>query len=770
MTAEKFDDRKLTIGVISPYLGGYYFSEIMTELHRYAHSIGMRMLSIRAGRRDPLSIPLASDLVHGWIIIKNCISATHLNALLDSGKPVVSIACDFDHPRITSVQSDIQQATTEAVHFLINAGYRNIAHVDMHNDSGHTHHLPGFRDALSKHGITPSLALEITTDGFGYADGKKAAHQLLMSSEQFNAVIACSDLLAAGVIDGLKEAHIRIPEDVAVIGNSNIALSRLSTPSIATIDQNIGQVAETALQRICQQITSGTQEGGTVAIPSTFVPRVSCNARLRDEQPEQMTGPMQLRDVHVNEMNIGYEVTKDLISADFDKVLERMQVLAPYLEWACIGQCDDPAEQVHQLQIHDIADLQTESSQFLLHRTVPITSFPPLDHLENTVAFADRFVTVVPILFSSKSAVLAVTGVHSNEAEIERYGTLMHYIDLLSLALERSLLDQENLRRENSYRELAEKLDQANQLLEERVRTRTLSLERSNQELSELNAKLSQAQEQLVQSDKLASIGQLAAGVAHEINNPIGFVHSNFSSLGRYLDQVFTMLATFEQAQDSLTDETIKEKIATVRDEIELDYLKEDIPVLMEECKDGLARVRKIVQDLKDFSHADSSLEWQWTDLHRNIDSTLNIINSEIKYRADVVREYGQIPEVQCLPSQINQVVMNLVINSAHAMEQKRGTITLRTGTEGDQVWIEIADQGCGIPKENLQRIFDPFFTTKPVGKGTGLGLSLSYGIIQRHQGSITVQSEVGKGTTFRITLPVKQSNAIGSGADLQKD
>ncbi|MDQ5945319.1 MAG: two-component system, NtrC family, sensor kinase, partial [Pseudomonadota bacterium] len=169
-----------------------------------------------------------------------------------------------------------------------------------------------------------------------------------------------------------------------------------------------------------------------------------------------------------------------------------------------------------------------------------------------------------------------------------------------------------------------------------------------------------------------------------------------------------------------------------------------------------------IVQYLKDFSHADEG-NFAWADLHHGIDSTLNIVANEVKYKADVVKEYGTLPQVMCSASQLNQVFMNLLVNAAHAMPaDRRGHITIRTRLEDGQVVLEFTDDGSGIAPENLKRIFDPFFTTKPVGKGTGLGLSLSYGIIEKHGGRITVESTVGVGTTFRITLPVGRID-IGS-------
>jgi signal transduction histidine kinase len=280
---------------------------------------------------------------------------------------------------------------------------------------------------------------------------------------------------------------------------------------------------------------------------------------------------------------------------------------------------------------------------------------------------------------------------------------------------------------------------------------------RSHAALTELNRKLQLAQDQLMQSEKLASIGQLAAGVAHEINNPVGYVFSNFGTLERYLDDLFRMLAAYEEAEPLLAATPAGARLATLRAEIELDYLKEDVRTLMAESCEGIKRVRKIVQDLKDFSHVDTRQEWEWVDLHKGIDSTLNIVNNEIKYKADVVKLYGTLPEVQCLPSELNQVFMNLLVNAAHAINKERGTIVVRSGTCGDEVWVEVEDDGCGIEKDKLKRVFDPFFTTKPVGKGTGLGLSLSYGIVKKHGGRLELDSEPGRGTRMRVALPVRR-------------
>ncbi|MBI4987151.1 MAG: PAS domain S-box protein [Rhodocyclales bacterium] len=277
---------------------------------------------------------------------------------------------------------------------------------------------------------------------------------------------------------------------------------------------------------------------------------------------------------------------------------------------------------------------------------------------------------------------------------------------------------------------------------------------------------LADAHRQLMQSEKLASIGQLAAGVAHEINNPIGFVQSNIGSLERYFGSLLRVLEHFEKNEERVEGlgESGQNWVAEVRAlcaEADYEYLKEDIPALLAESKDGIDRVRRIVQDLKDFSRPDTHQDWEWADLKAGLDSTLNIVHNEIKYRADVVKEYGPLPLVECQFSQLNQVFMNLLVNAAQAMpEGKYGRITIRCGSGAEEAWVEIADTGSGISKENLERIFDPFFTTKPVGKGTGLGLSLSYGIVKKHGGRIEVKSVQGEGTTFRVVLPVRQAPA----------
>ena len=289
-----------------------------------------------------------------------------------------------------------------------------------------------------------------------------------------------------------------------------------------------------------------------------------------------------------------------------------------------------------------------------------------------------------------------------------------------------------------------------------RDQAREAELHARNAELEVAYAKLEGAQAQIVQSERLASIGQLAAGVAHEINNPIGFVSSNLNTLQRYVANLLNATREYAAAAARSGGAEGAAEIEEIRSRLDLDFLATDIPQLLAESCEGIDRVSKIIRDLKDFSRRERSEDWTQADLHKGIDATLNIVWNELKYKAEVVKSFGELPLVECLPSELNQVFMNVLVNAGQAI-QKNGLITISTGREGDNVWVAIGDNGEGIPADVLPRIFDPFFTTKPVGTGTGLGLAISYGIVAKHHGNIQITSFPGEGTLLRIELPIKQ-------------
>jgi signal transduction histidine kinase len=301
--------------------------------------------------------------------------------------------------------------------------------------------------------------------------------------------------------------------------------------------------------------------------------------------------------------------------------------------------------------------------------------------------------------------------------------------------------------------------------LEERYLETASKIETKNRKLGKALKRLEETQAQMFQSEKMASIGQLAAGVAHEINNPTGYVSSNLKTLSDYQEDIFELIKKYQDLISKLESSEAKnpfaesihqdiEALKRFEKDIDIAYLMEDITDLTGDCREGTERIKKIVIDLKDFAHPGED-KIQSADINKGLLSTLNVVNNEIKYKATVHKELGALPTVQCVPQELNQVFMNILVNAAQAIE-KKGAIHITTKAVDQNVVVTISDTGCGIPKEHLTKIFDPFFTTKEVGKGTGLGMNIAYNIVQKHDGTLQVDSEIGKGTTFTITLPAQ--------------
>jgi len=316
-----------------------------------------------------------------------------------------------------------------------------------------------------------------------------------------------------------------------------------------------------------------------------------------------------------------------------------------------------------------------------------------------------------------------------------------------------------NLKEASERRDQYEReLESLNKSLEDRVKQRTSELQDKNRQLEQANKDIKEAQSRLLQSEKMASVGVLAAGVAHEINNPLGFVMSNLTTLDEYVTNYRTLVSEYEKLlvlKDSSERKSQFQKIKSMREDFDIEFMNEDLDGLLQDTQEGSIRVREIVKGLKAFSHVDQSDEMQLTDINDCIEATLKVANNELKYHCEVITSLGDIPQTYCMAGQIKQVILNMLLNAAHAIKGK-GTIEVTTSQVGDRIELSIRDNGCGIDTADQGKLFDPFFTTKDVGEGTGLGLSISYGIIvDDHKGDIRVESELGEGSCFTIVLPV---------------
>jgi two-component system, NtrC family, sensor kinase len=477
------------------------------------------------------------------------------------------------------------------------------------------------------------------------------------------------------------------------------------------------------------------QHHALVDMVNTVAPSLS----LGDEEAGRLVAPLLDKLVHYADVHFKYE----------EALMARTQVLPEYLA---------QHHRTHEAFVHEVLQMRQQYEQF-----GNLSGKELLQFLISWLTFH--------ILSEDKRMASQVQAIQAGDTPEHAFAALGPVggapnavyndalIDLFGLLSERNrTLTQTNQQLLAAKAEL----EMVNRSLESHVQARTQELSQANAALlaeqHALEASLAQlerTQSQLLQSEKMAAVGQLAAGVAHEINNPIGFVSSNISTLTQYSEQLLEVIDLSCQMASYLPHEP-RLMLDSLLEKVEYDYLRRDLPDLLQESKDGLARVKRIVSDLRDFSTSDEGQRVA-ADLNAVLERALTMVAADLAGKVEVVRELAStLPPVWCVATQITQVLVNLLTNAAQAMTVP-GRITLRSGFDEDDVWVEIVDTGCGMSEEVQKHIFDPFYTTKPVGQGTGLGLSLSWEIMQRHDGGLQVKSAPGVGSTFRVILPVSK-------------
>lgn len=387
--------------------------------------------------------------------------------------------------------------------------------------------------------------------------------------------------------------------------------------------------------------------------------------------------------------------------------------LSPRFECVEAGSFD---EAVHELKASDFAVVITD------------IIMPGLSGIELLRRIMEEF---------PNTAVIIVSGVDRPQRALDavRLGAFDYLIkpcefDVLELTVERALERRSLLLNARRYK---------------------LDLESQNVELVRRSRQLERLQAQIIQNEKMASLGQLAAGVAHELNNPVGFVHANLEMLGQFVDRLANLITFYDSAEIGAEAAA---GAALVKQQIGYPQILDEVGSIISDCREGSERIREIVQNLRTFSRLDEA-EFKETDIREGIDATIRLLSRYFSAGNIVLhREYADLPAVGAYSGQLNQVWMNLLVNAAQAIGIANGEVWIRATADDENIYVEVADTGCGIAIQHLNNIFDPFFTTKPVGEGTGLGLSISFGIIERHGGSITVNTRLNEGTTFKVSLP----------------
>jgi signal transduction histidine kinase len=344
------------------------------------------------------------------------------------------------------------------------------------------------------------------------------------------------------------------------------------------------------------------------------------------------------------------------------------------------------------------------------------------------------------------TAVIMVSGVDRSQRALDavRLGAFDYLIkpcdlDVLELTVERALERRTLMLNARQYK---------------------LDLEARNNELVRSKAQLERLQMQIVHSEKMASLGQLAAGIAHELNNPVGFIYGNLDFLNQSIGGLIKLLNYYDEAE---LNENVASGAVLIKEEIDYQTTLEDLNSIICDCREGAERIRDIVQNLRTFSRLDEA-EFKKTDIHEGIDSTIRLLSRYFTCdNIRLVRDYGELPLIDSFSGQLNQVWMNLLVNAAQAVSANGGEVRITTHADQEFMFIAVSDTGGGIAPEHLNRIFDPFYTTKLVGEGTGLGLSISFGIVERHGGTITVKTRLNEGSTFTVTLAINVKTPIST-------
>lgn len=694
--------RVITIGVFAPFFGGEYLSQIMAELFRSAQAQGARVIVIRTGDLDLFDLPVAVAHVDAWVVVQNAITRAYLTQLVGSGKPVVSIAHDFGIPQVLSIESDNEGSTAHAVEEMIRAGHRDIAYIGYITEYDISLRLAGYRRALTAHKLPYRPEFVFDTEDYGRAGGALAARKILMQRLPVTAVIAGTDRNAAGAITCFQESGLRVPEDIAVVGYDNTPMARICVPPLASIDQNLSQMAERAVTVLLEQLRGDRHRQGRELVSNIFIPRRSCGLPMADASVDRTMEAAVSGDATAI-----YEMGRHLINGRADSIKPLMKLLSHYIDWRCVARWDDLSTQPNDVTVQEVYSYVDETADTQEIRC-DIREFPPLVAMKKDAEFdTRRFVCILPILNGKQPLrLVAISGLIGS---VQHDAEVLQYVDLFAPVFERIALD-ENLAAYQTG-------------LEELVKQRTLEL--------------MEAKERAEAANKAKS--SFLASMSHEFRTPLNGILGYAQILKRdksFSDRQLGGLNTIERSGEHLltliNDILDLAKIEAGKFELYFDAL-------------NLTSFLRIIGDIIRIKVEQKSLLFVYkasqnlptgvsTDERRLRQVLLNLLGNAVKFTSRGEVELG-----------------------VYAKGEKNGQALIR---------FEVADTGIGITARQLDSIFQPFEQAGEAQQrlgGTGLGLAISRELVRLMGGDIHVESTLGKGSRFwfELQLPVVEATAI---------
>jgi DNA-binding LacI/PurR family transcriptional regulator/signal transduction histidine kinase len=708
--------KQLNIGVITKYSGNFYHGALVHAINKALAKLGAKMFVINTfmiyrflqqQENDSLYSKLASNHIDGWLILSEGANRQYIEMLCKTGKPVITVGCKIEGINCTSILEDSRNCAEFVVQHLLEHGHKKIVYIGSNDVHDMRERFEGYKTALLKNSIpyNPDLCVMSDTSDVTLTPlGKNSIKQLLENKHEFTAVFAANDLIALGAIEVLKESGLRVPEDVAVIGYDDTIYAKSDNLSLSSVRQDLDGIGTAAAQAVIKSLREKSLSCETILVKSNIVKRNSCGCKEDSNDDDDIyAGDTRFRNSVINylqkEIGKSYGTASDLLITNISEINKLIPKIASNYSVQCIGFWNEKKE----LYIKDIID---ERSKTVLSLDIPcpIEDFPPTRFISCLREVdSEDILWLIPVSTTSGDwCIISYIGPFNKASLILMYDSSVVLFNLIGI-----LLDH----------------DVANQKLKNTLET------------------LQQTQEQLIQSEKMVSLGRLVAGVAHEINTPIG-VSVTAASYIKDSSNKFMELSKSGKLTRSALEKFVANNTETV-----------DILLI------NLSKASQLVNSFKQVAVGQSHEEKRSFNVKGYINEVLLSLTPNLKKtRIAIDTDCPDNFEIYNYPGGLSQILTNLVINSImHAYnEEEKGSISIKIYKEQNMMNFIYSDDGIGIEKDNINKIFDPFYTTKRGSGGTGLGLNIVYNIVtQQYGGSIRCDSIPGNGTTFTIKIPL---------------